>query len=47
VYDPAKNETVFAPLEELVEYIVTAPVEEPEVKPENPKLRVVKDPQHK
>jgi hypothetical protein len=44
VYDPSKNETVFAPLEELVEYIMTAPVEEPEVKPDSSKLRVVKNP---
>lgn len=44
VYYPDKNETVFAPLDELVEYIVSAPAEEPELpKPESSKLRVVND----
>ena len=43
VFNPASNETVFAPLDELVEYISTVQPEEPEAKPE-PKLRVVKDP---
>lgn len=43
VHLPEQNETIYAPLSELVEYIVTVQPEEPE---EKPKLRVVKD-QHK